>query len=167
MLRLARLKPPAAVAAALMILATGWVAVQGRQQPGPEGTRKPARTALPPAAVAALPDAAANQALARRQLTLIDETLDALHHLAQTARVSLSDPRFSLWDRRRLEALRKAGAGKAEIVAALEKSIESLKGEEQIAKALKERAQGTQIDISDVQFRRMEAEIWLNEEKAR
>ena len=28
-------------------------------------------------------------------------------------------------------------------------------------------ARGTQVDVYDVQFRRMEAEIWLNEEKAR
>ena len=48
---------------------------------------------------------------------------------------SIADPPFSLWGRRRLETLRKAGAGKAEIVAALEKYINNLKEEEAIAKA--------------------------------
>ncbi len=53
-----------------------------------------------------------------------------------TAESSIADPSFSLWGRRRLETLRKAGAGKAEIVAALEKYINSLKEEEAIAKSL-------------------------------
>ena len=30
-----------------------------------------------------------------------------------------------------------------------------------------ESARGTQLDVYDVRFRRLEAEIWLNEEKAR
>ena len=77
------------------------------------------------------------------------------------------DPSFSLWGRRRLETLRRAGAGKAEIVAALEKYIDSLKKEEAIAETMHQEAQVTHVDVYDVQFRRMEAEIWLNEEKAR
>ena len=48
---------------------------------------------------------------------------------------SIADPSFSIWGRRKLETLRKTGAGKAEIVAALEKYINSLKEEEAIAKA--------------------------------
>ena len=137
MMWLARLKPLVAVAAAL-ILATAGVAVQGRQQPAPEGAREQAKTAPPPTAgagAAAVPDMAANRALAREQLALIDEALAMLHQLARNGRISIADPSFSLWGRRRLETLRKAGAGKAEIVAALEKYINSLKEDEAIAKA--------------------------------
>ncbi len=90
-----------------------------------------------------------------------------IHDFARNTRISIADPRFSIWGRRKLETLRKTGAGKAEIVAALEKYIDSLKEEEAIAKARKEIAQGTEVDLRDVQFRRLEAEIWLNEEKAR
>ncbi len=55
MMWLARLKPLAAVAAAL-ILATAGVAVLGRQQPAPEGAREQAKTAPPATAgAAALP----------------------------------------------------------------------------------------------------------------
>ncbi len=111
---------------------------------------------------------AANRALARQQLALIDEALAMLHELARNARISISDPSFSIWGRRRLETLRKTGAGKAEIVAALEKYIDSLKEEEAIAKARYESCSShSSFDVYDVQFRRMEAEIWLNEEKAR
>jgi hypothetical protein len=126
MMGLARLTPLAAVAAALILATTG-VAVQGRQQPTPEGAREQAGTAAPPrvgAGSAAVPDLAANRALAREQLALIDEALASLNRLYQTAKVSgPTDPAFSLWRRRRVETLRKTGAGKAEIVAALEKYV--------------------------------------------
>jgi len=169
MMWLTRLKPLVAVAAAL-ILATAGVAVQGRQPPATEGAREQAKTAALPTAGAgaAVPDlAAANRALARQQLALIDEVLPLLHERARNGRLSIADPSFSVWGRRRLETLHKAGAGKAEIVAALEKYINTLKEEEAIAKALKESARGTELGIYDAQFRRLEAEIWLNEEKAR
>ena len=66
-----------------------------------------------------------------------------------------------------METLRKTGAGKAEIVAALEKYINSLKQEEAIVEQRRMTAQATLVDVDDVRFLRMEAEIWLNEEKAR
>ena len=143
MMWLARLKTPVAVAAAL-ILATVGVAVQGRQQPAPEGRGNRPRPLLPrqPArAAAAVPDLAANRAIARQQLALIDETLPMLRQLARIGRLGIADPSFSLWRRRRLETLRKTGAGKAEIVAALEETIKSLKEEEAIAEGLKQTAE--------------------------
>jgi hypothetical protein len=81
--------------------------------------------------------------------------------------VTLADASFSLWGRRKLETLHRAGAGKAEIVAALEKYIETLKQEEEIANHRMKTARGTHFLVINAQFRRMEAEIWLNEEKAR
>jgi hypothetical protein len=169
MMWLARLRLLVAVTAAL-ILATAGVAVQGRQQPAPELAREQARTAAPPAAGAggaAVPNLAANQAIARKQLALIDEVEGTLRQLARTGRMSVADSSFSLWGPRRLEALRRAGAGKAEIVAAVEKYIAILKEDEAFAESLKQSARGTQLGVYDVQFRRMEAEIWLNDEKAR
>ena len=98
MMWLARLKPLVAVAAAL-ILATAGVAVQGRQQPAPEGAREQAKTAPPPTAGAgappAVPDLAANRALAREQLALIDEAWAMLHQLAQNAQNRVSPTRLS------------------------------------------------------------------------
>jgi RNA polymerase sigma factor (sigma-70 family) len=169
MMWLARLKPLVAVAAAL-ILATAGVAVQGRQQPAPEGAREQAKTAPPPraGAGAAVPDlAAANRAIARQQLALIDEAWVMLNDFARNARIDITSGTFGMWGRRRLEALHRAGAGKAEIVAALEKYINNLKEMEAIAVARKESAQGTSLGVLECQFVRMEAEIWLNEEKTR
>ena len=65
-----------------------------------------------------------------------------------------------------METLHRAGAGKAEIVAALEKYVNSLK-EEAIVEGLRQSDRGSLLAVYDPRFRRMEAEIWLNEEKAR
>lgn len=158
MVWLARPKLPVAVAAAL-VLATVGVAVQGRQQPAAEKAREQAG--------AVAPDVPANQALAREQLALIDKAEETLRLLAQNGRISLRDAQLSLWSRRRIESLRNTGAGKAEIVAALEKYVEFLKQDEAIAQGMRERAQATMVEVYDAQYRRMEAEIWLNEAKAR
>jgi hypothetical protein len=172
MMWLARLKPLVAVAATL-ILATAGVAVQERQQPAPDAAREQAKTAPPPAAGAggaAVPDMAANRALAREQVALIDRALEALHQeyrFPRAGTTGFAHSSFSLWERRKLETLHRAGAGKAEIVAALQKLIDTLKQEEAIAEARRQMARGTLLEVYDVQFRRMEAEIWLNEEKAR
>ena len=168
MMWLARLKPLVAVGAALILVTTGF-AVQGRQQPAAEGApgTEPRILLRPKAGATPLPDIAANRALARQQVALIDEAWAMLTDMGRNARISIADPAFSLWGHRRLESLRKAGAGKAEIVAALEKYINNLKEHLAIAKARKESARGTEVETHDVVFRLLEAEIWLNEEKAR
>jgi hypothetical protein len=163
MMWLARLKPLAAVTAALL-LAT---AVQGRQQPAPEGAREQTKTAPPPAGGAAAPDLTANRALAKQQLAVIDVALAELNQRVQDGKANRAAPPFTLWERRRMETLRRAGAGKAEMVAALEKYVDGLKGREAIAQELYQNARLAHDDVCEIQYRRMEAEIWLNEEKAR
>jgi RNA polymerase sigma factor (sigma-70 family) len=171
MMWLARLKPLVAVAAALIVTSTG-VAVVGRQQPAPEQVQEQPK--IPPAkavgaggAPLAAQDIAAERALARQQLVLINNALAMLHNFALNARIDLGSPSMAIWERRRLETLRKAGAGKAEMIAALEETIKSLNAYEAVAKARKEAARGTELDVFEFQFRRMEAEGWLKEEKAR
>ena len=65
-----------------------------------------------------------------------------------------------------METLHRAGVGKAEIVPALEKYVNSLK-EEAIVEGLRQSDRGSLLAVYDLRFRRMEAEIWLNEEKRR
>ncbi len=139
-----------------------------------ERAREEAKIAPPPKAVAgvaavagAVPDLAANRALARQQVALVDQAWATLNQMGRNARISIADPSFSVWGRREVETLRKAGAGKAEMVAALEKYISTLKEHEAIANVRREAARGTLVEVYDVQFRQLEAEIWLNEEKAR
>lgn len=141
MMWLARPRPLVAVATAL-ILAIAGIAVQGSQQPAPEGAREQAKAA-PPRTVgaggAAVPDLAANRALAREQLALIDKALELLQ-MGRTQRSSFTTPSFFLCPLRRVETLHRAKAGKAGIVAALEKYVNSLK-EEAIAEGLRQSAE--------------------------
>lgn len=172
MMWLARPKPMVAVATVL-VLAIAGVTVQGRQQSAPGGTQEQAKTPPPPTktpplpTAAAVPDMAPNQALARKQLAVIDKAWALMEFLAQNARIEIDGGTFGVWGRRRLEALRKAGAGKAEIVAALEKYIKDLDRLRAIVEGREAVARSTTPEDFEVQFLRMEAEIWLNEEKAR
>ena len=98
---------------------------------------------------------------------MIDQALAMLDRLYETSTIRLTDPRFSLWARRKVETLRKTGAGKAVIVAALESYINRLKQQEAVIENDHRSARATQFDVEDVRFLRLEAQIWLNEEKAR
>ena len=135
-----------------------------------ERAREQAKPAAPPNACAGggvVPDLAANRVLAREQLALIDQSLAMLDRLYQNSTIRFTDPRFSVWARRKVETLRKIEARKAEIVAALESYINRLKQEEAVTENDHRAGRATEVDIQDVRFRRLEAEIWLNEEKAR
>lgn len=158
-----RLKPLAAAAAAVF-LATAGLAARGFQPPAPQGARDEARTTSAPKADAG---GEAGRALAKEQLVLIDNASEVLRQMAEKGLVETSDPRFALWGRRRVETLRQTGAGKAEVVAALETYIKGLKQEEEIAAARRQAARASMLDVYDARYRRMEAEGWLNEEKAR
>lgn len=110
---------------------------------------------------------AQNQALAKEQLKLIDKVFDDLQTLFRGGEISVSDARFAVWGRRRVEALLASGAKPAERIAALEKYVDLMKKNEDYAKRAHERAQATRVDVADAQYRRLEAEMWLNEEKAK
>jgi hypothetical protein len=98
---------------------------------------------------------------------LIDKVLVALNEGVRAGNNRITDAAFTLWGRRRLEALRAAGAEKGEIVAALEKYVAELKKQEADVQLMYEVNLLEFFDFSEFQYRRREAEIWLNEAKAR
>jgi hypothetical protein len=167
----ARLKPLVAVAAILILTISG-ITVQGRQELAPQGEQEQVKATpqavLPPigSGAVALPDLSANQALAREQLAVIDEAWAILENLSRSGRIDIDGGTVGPWGRRRLEALRKAGAGKAEIVAALVKYVNDLERFEAIAHGEHNHHHPTYAE-HEIKFLRIEAEIWLNEEKAR
>jgi hypothetical protein len=109
----------------------------------------------------------ASKALAQEQLELAREALRDLDLMSKKVELSLTDPRFALWHRRSVEAIRASGAGKAERVAALEDYLKRMKDQERFAQVALERAQSSRVDVFDARYRVLEAEIWLNQEKAR
>src|ERR1700733_9914472 len=110
MMSLTRPTPLVAVGVALILTIAG-VAVQGRQQPAPQGAQEQVEATpqaiLPPidSGAAALPYLAANRALARQQLAVIDKAWTLLEVMHQNGRIEIDGGTIGPWGRRRLEAL--------------------------------------------------------------
>jgi hypothetical protein len=120
--------------------------------------------ALAPAASQA-PDP--KKSLAQEQLGLARQALEVLDQMHKNAQVSAGDPRIAVWERRQVEAVRDAGAGRAEFIAAIEGYVKRMRVQQQIVEARRQAAQVAEVDVLDAKYRVLEAEMWLNQEKAR
>ena len=120
--------------------------------------------ALAPAASQA-PDP--KKALAQEQLALTRQALSDLDRLYKGGEVASYDPRFAVWERRQVEAIRDAGASRAEFIAALEGYVKRLRDRQRIVEEAYRRGQVPRVDVYDAKYRVLEAEMWLNQEKAR
>jgi hypothetical protein len=120
-------------------------------------------------ALAPAPPEPANdiKALAREQVTLARQALQDLDRLYKGGEISVSDRAFPLWGQRLVQAVRTSGADKAEVVSSLENYLDQTKKLEQYARKAHEQGQATRVDVTEAQYRRLEAAIWLAEEKAR
>jgi len=108
-----------------------------------------------------------NKALAQEQLKLARQALQDLSQMHKSAGLSLTDPRFALWERRQVEAIRASGADQAELAAALDNYVKRMKQMEQFAQVAFQKGEINRVELRDAQYRGLEAEIWLNQEKAR
>ena len=107
------------------------------------------------------------KALAVEQLDLAQQALKDLDLLYKNGRMSLDGPKYDLWMRRRIEALRATGASKAEILTALDGYLKRLKELEGLVEGLHQKGQGTSVDVYDAKYRRLDAEMWRDREQAR
>jgi hypothetical protein len=108
-----------------------------------------------------------NKALAREQLGLARQALSDLDRLFKNGEMAASDPRFALWEHRQVEAVRDAGASRAESLAAIEALVKRLGDRQRIVEEGYRRGQVPRVAIYDAKYRALEAEVWLNQEKAR
>jgi hypothetical protein len=108
-----------------------------------------------------------NKGLAKEQLKMSREALKQLDILYKRGELNRTDPRFALWSRREVEALRASGAGNAELVAALEAYVRTMRARVKATEELVKRDQATRVDLLDAQYNTLEAEMWLNREKTR
>lgn len=81
--------------------------------------------------------------------------------------VTAYDPRFVVWERRRVEAVRDAGASHAEFLAALEGYVKSLRDRQRLAELAVRQAAAPGVELLEAKYHVLEAERWLNREKAR
>ncbi len=109
----------------------------------------------------------ANKALAETQLKLARQALEELDSLYKQARLSPLDSRIAVWERRQVEALSATGVGKAERLSAIEAYVNRMKRLSAIAEETHKQGTITGADVLDWQYRVLEAEMWLNQEKLR
>ena len=108
-----------------------------------------------------------NKKLAQAQLKLVEEAIRYMDDLSNNARMDVDDPRSALWIRRLLEAARSAGVDKVKLVSLLESNLTRAKKRVEVAKARNQAARATLLAVMDAEYQALEAEMWLNEEKAR
>jgi outer membrane protein TolC len=105
--------------------------------------------------------------LAQEQLGLARQALSDLDRMVKGGEVSSYDPRFGVWDRRQVEAVRDAGANRAEFLAALEGYMKRLRDRQRLVEEAFRQGQASRLDVHEAKYRVLEAETWLNQEKAR
>src|SRR4051794_20650204 len=84
-----------------------------------------------------------NKAIAQEQLKLAQQALRDLDLMHKGGGLGRTDPRFDLWQRRQVEAVRATGAGKAELVTALETFLNWRKTQERLAQLAVQKDQGS------------------------
>jgi outer membrane protein TolC len=77
------------------------------------------------------------------------------------------NPRFGVWERRQVEAVRDAGASRAEFLAALEGYVKRLRDRQRLVEEAFRQGQASRLDVHEAKYRVLEAEIWLNQQSAR
>src|SRR5262245_65548725 len=100
-----------------------------------------------------------NVALAREQLKLTDLAFKDMDSMMSNGELNLSDPKFSLWGKRKLDALRAARVGKDEMIVALTDYLNRTKQNESHVIKAHQAGQASRIDVHDAQYRRVEAEM--------
>jgi hypothetical protein len=89
------------------------------------------------------------KALAREQLGLAREALSTLEELHKQAKVRAYDSSFGVWERRQVEAVRDAGANRAEFRAALEGYVKRLKARQPLVEEAYRTSGATPMDVLD------------------
>jgi hypothetical protein len=143
-----------------LVLGTALAAVFSATPPSMAQIQKPAAPAS-----AALRQQETKNALAKEQLKLARQALESVDFLRKCGVLGPLDS--GIWERRQVEALQASGIGRGELVSALESYVKRMKELAAIAKGLRERAAINGVDVLDAQYRVLEAEMWLNQEKSR
>jgi hypothetical protein len=120
------------------------------------------------AALAAPRESPRSTAGAQARLKLAQEALAAVR--ANIGRGEFGpggrDP-IAIWSRRRLDARFELSATKLERIAAAQEHLEEMKGLEQILDRMSKAGEVDQLIRMDAEYRRLEAESWLEQEKAK
>ena len=105
--------------------------------------------------------------IAKKEIALANEALKHIAELQKQDQGSAGLQSIPVWSHRLVEATRKSGATKPEIIEAVKQHLARMDQRVVQAKRLYEAALGPRLDVLNAQFEAMEAKALLDEELAK
>lgn len=106
------------------------------------------------------------EAIAKEQLVLSKTAIEAWRVMAKIGTEPVDLTPFYLWSDRRVNAQRRSGGSKAELVAILQDHLKELEKMAAELKQLRDLGMRGGNDLPEIQFRVLEAKMWLAEAQA-
>ncbi len=104
--------------------------------------------------------------IAKQEIALAKAALQIFTKLDGQGRTeSGSNNVVGIWSRRLVEATRKSGATKPEVVQAIKDHLVRMEGRVEIMKARQQSARAVETDVLNVRYDALEARAWLAEEQ--
>jgi hypothetical protein len=101
--------------------------------------------------------------LAKQEKAIAEEALKLLTDLEKQGQLSAGQADLPKWSRRLVEATRKSGATKAEILAAIKQHVSRMNDRLKVVKRLHEAATVTQEVLLNAQYEALEATSWVGD----
>lgn len=103
--------------------------------------------------------------LAKQEKAIAEGALKLLTNLERQGQLNVGQADVPKWSRRLVDAIRKSGPSKAELLAAFEQHVSRMNARLQVVKQLHEAAAATQGDLLDAQYEALEARSWAAEQR--
>ena len=101
--------------------------------------------------------------IAKQEIALAKEALQVAKQLEKRAQTDSSN--VSVWSRRLVEATRKSGATKPEVVQAIKDHLVRMDERVELMKARKQAARAVETEVLSARYDALEARAWLAEEQ--
>ena len=103
--------------------------------------------------------------IAKQEMELAKEALTIFTKLEQQARTDPGSNSVCIWSKRLVEATRKSGATKPEVVQAIKDHLVRTDERVEIVKARQQAARAAETDVLSARYDALEARAWLAEEQ--
>lgn len=99
--------------------------------------------------------------IAKQEMALASEALPVVTQLEKQGRSDPGSHAVSIWSRRLLEATRKSGATKAEVMQAIKDHLARMDERVEALKARQQSDRGTELEVLNARYDALEAKAWL------
>jgi hypothetical protein len=99
--------------------------------------------------------------IAKQEIALAKEALMLITQAEKQGQANLGSHDVPIWSRRLVEATRKSGATKTEVMQEIKDHLVRMDERVELVKALRQAARATQTDVLNAQYEALEARAWL------